>query len=189
MFCYQCGAQVEDGLAFCTNCGTKLIKEETPQTAKAEPAQEVEQPVVINSYTQTGSTQNYSQSYGQNYANNGQQTLASPMKATFVEAIKLYFINYANFTGRSTVSEYWWAYLFNYLAGLVLSFIPYVGAIAALGLIIPGIAITVRRLHDTGKAWTYLFMSLIPIAGPIILIVRFCKRSDVDNKWGPAPRN
>ena len=82
MFCYQCGAQVEDGLAFCTNCGTKLIKEDAPQTVKAEPAQEVEQPVVINSYVQTGGTQNNSQSYGQNYANNGQETLASPMKAT-----------------------------------------------------------------------------------------------------------
>lgn len=189
MFCYQCGAQIEDGLAFCTNCGTKLIKEETPQTPKTESAQKVEQPVIINSDAQTGNTHNYSQSNGQNYANDGQNTLASPMKATFVEAIKLYFINYVNFTGRSTVSEYWWAYLFNYLASLILSFIPYVGAILALGLIIPSIAISVRRLHDTGKAWTYLFMSLIPIAGPIILIVRYCKGSDADNTWGPAPKN
>lgn len=188
MFCYQCGAQIEDGLAFCTNCGAKLVKEE-PQQTTVEAAPATEQPVVIGSYTQNGYSTNYAQSNTQNYANAGQQTLASPMKATFVEAIKLYFINYANFTGRSTVSEYWWAYLFNYLASLVLSFIPYVGAVLALGLIIPGIAISVRRLHDTGKTWTYLFMSLIPIAGPIILIVRYCKGSDADNKWGPAPKN
>lgn len=189
MFCYQCGAQIEDGLAFCTNCGVKLIKDEKHETTNLAFDQENEQPVVIGSYVNTQSPVGNVQNNNLYYAVNNTQALASPMKATFFEAIKLYFINYTNFTGRSTVSEYWWAYLFNYLACLVLSFIPYVGAIAALGLTIPGIAISVRRLHDIGKAWTYLLMGLIPIAGPIILIVHFCKRSDADNKWGPAPRN
>lgn len=188
MFCYQCGAQIEDGLAFCTNCGTKLIKEETPQATIVASVQETEEPV-INTYRQTVNTNDYGQNKGQNNTTYGQQELASPMKVNFVEAIKLYFINYANFTGRSTVSEYWWAYLFNYLASLALSFIPVVGSIATLGLLIPGIAISVRRLHDTGKAWTYLLMGLIPLAGPIILIIRYCKSSDADNQWGPAPKN
>ena len=186
MFCNQCGAQVEDGQVFCTNCGTKLTKDE-PTAAAPTPA--AEEPVATTPNTQTNNTYGYAQNNSQSNTTSDQATLASPMNVTFMEAIKLYFINYTNFTGRSTVSEYWWAYLFNIIASTVLSYIPYIGPVASLGLIIPGIALSVRRLHDTGKPWTYLLMMLIPIAGPIILIVRYCKKSDVDNQWGPAPKN
>lgn len=93
-----------------------------------------------------------------------------------------------NFTGRSTVSEYWWAFLFNFLVSLRTAWIPVVGQLISLGLLLPGLAVGIRRLHDTGKAWYYMFMGLIPIAGFIILIIQYCKESDADNKWGPAPR-
>ena len=53
----------------------------------------------------------------------------------------------------------------------------------------PGLSIVIRRLHNTGKSWVYIFMGLIPLAGPIILIVQYCKESDADNMLGPAPRN
>lgn len=171
MFCYKCGTQLPDDLVFCTNCGTKV--DDGAQPAAPAPA--------VNNYVQNNNQ----------YANTAynEATTASPKKVGFGEAIKLFFTNYANFSGRSTVSEYWWAYLFNMLISIVLSIIPILGLIASLALIIPGLSLSVRRLHDTGKSWTYLFMALIPIAGPIILLVQYCSGSDADNQWGPAPKD
>ena len=108
-------------------------------------------------------------------------------KVGFGKAIKLFFANYVNFKGRASKSEYWWAFLFNFLVSTVAGFIPYVGFVIMLALFLPGLSITVRRLHDTGKPWPYLLMSLIPFAGAIIMIVYLCKDSVGDNQWGPGP--
>lgn len=105
----------------------------------------------------------------------------------FGEAIKLFFKNYANFNGRASKSEYWWAFLFNFLVSMVLGVIPIIGPILSLGLLIPGLSVGIRRLHDTGKAWYYMFMGFIPLAGFIILIVFYCQDSEGDNQWGPGP--
>ncbi len=76
------------------------------------------------------------------------------MNVDFVAAIKLYFANYANFKGRSTRAEYWWAMLFVFLLSLVLEFIgsDALSVIVSLGLMIPNWAIATRRLHDIGKS-------------------------------------
>ena len=133
----------------------------------------------------------------------------SPKHVGFIEAIKLYFKNYLNFTGRSTRSEYWWAYLFTFLVTLILSFggrmlgINYMETkyangqiysemgyynilttIFLLGTAIPNLGITVRRLHDTGRSWLYMFVSLVPIAGGFIFLSYLVKPSDTDNLWG-----
>ena len=107
---------------------------------------------------------------------------------TFVEAIKLMFVNYANFTGRATKSEYWWAFLFNVLVSTAASYIPVIGPVISLALIIPGLSLGIRRLHDIGKSWCSILLGLIPLVGFIILIVLFCRDSDGDNQWGPAKR-
>ena len=85
--------------------------------------------------------------------------------------------NYANFSGRTSVRGYWMAFLFNFIASLIASFIPVVSFIYPLAALIPGLAIAVRRLRDTGKRWTWLFISLVPLAGSIILIIMLCKPS------------
>ena len=131
--------------------------------------------------------QNYGYTYGAGNAQNG-QAIYKGKSVSFGEAIKSFFSNYANFSGRATKSEYWWAFLFNLIVSTVLAFIPYVGAALTIGLMIPGISIGVRRLHDVGKRGTYLFMGLIPFAGAIILIVEFCKDSVGDNQWGPLKK-
>ena len=116
----------------------------------------------------------------------------SPKKVSFGEAIKLFFVNYTNFKGRATVAEYWFVFLFNIIIGTGTALIPYVGSVVptiyAVATFIPGLALAVRRLHDTGKSWKYLLIALIPIAGPIILLVQFCKKSDGDNSWGPTAK-
>ena len=105
---------------------------------------------------------------------------------SFSEAIKLVFKNYANFTGRSTKSEFWWGFLFLWIVNLAASFIPVIGTLISLALFIPNLSLCIRRLHDIGKAWTWILLGLIPLAGVIILIVLYCKDSDGDNQWGAA---
>ena len=109
----------------------------------------------------------------------------------FIKAISLFFKNYVNFRGRASKSEYWWAFLFNVIMffplGLISSAVPPLGGLCSIVLMIPGIALAVRRLHDTGKSGAYWFMGLIPIAGGIILLIQFLKDSEGDNQWGPGP--
>lgn len=168
MFCQQCGAQIDDGVTFCSNCGAKQVRvEDRP----------------VNNFNAGNSQGQYNSNM---YA--GANTGGSPKHVSFGEAIRLFFVNYANFDGRSTRSEYWWAFLFNFLVGLGVGWIPVLGQLVSLGLLIPGISLAVRRLHDTGKSWVYILMGLIPLAGFIILIVQYCQESDGDNQWGPAAR-
>ena len=103
---------------------------------------------------------------------------------------------FAQFTGRSRRKEYWLFYLFNFLVSFGLGFIEgllgipgILSLIFTLALIVPNIAVGVRRLHDIGKSGWNLFFVLIPIAGPIILLVFFCMDSQPGaNEYGPNPK-
>ncbi len=107
-----------------------------------------------------------------------------------VEAIRLYFVGYTDFHGRSRRSEYWWATLVIGLAGgIVGAVLPDYSWIWTLATLVPSLALCIRRLHDVGKSgWWYLFI-LLPIVGTIILLVQFCKDSQPEeNPWGPSPK-
>lgn len=118
---------------------------------------------------------------------------------------------YAEFDGRARRQEYWMFTLFNFLAILALAglggigvsinedyggilFIP--AGLYVLAVIIPALAVAVRRLHDTGKSgWLLLLFSvlgIIPIVGFITAIVRIvimCQNSDPGtNQYGPSPK-
>lgn len=109
---------------------------------------------------------------------------------------------YADFTGRARRSEYWFFFLFTALAGLVGSILdslfnirsgtyggtgPIQGLIQ-LALLLPGLAVGARRLHDTGRSGWWLLIALIPVVGWIILLVFFLQDSQPDNKYGPNPK-
>jgi len=113
-------------------------------------------------------------------------------------------VDYANFTGRARRSEYWYFSLFLSLIAIVLTLICFVLfdagggdslfiwapiGVLALGVIIPSISVSVRRLHDTGNSgWLYL-LSLIPYIGNFIMIIFGCIDSQSGpNKWGPNPK-
>ena len=106
-----------------------------------------------------------------------------------VEATKLFFTRYTDFNGRSRRSEYWWSSLSIAIIGAIVSAI--LGDLAfiwSLAILVPGIAVSVRRLHDIGKSgWWYLFI-FVPLVGQILLIIWFCKDSAPDNEWGPNPK-
>ena len=106
----------------------------------------------------------------------------------FLDAIKLYFRNYANFEGRSRRSEYFYALLFVNIVTSCCAAVPALAAIWTLGTLLPGIALVVRRLHDVGRSGWWYFINLIPLVGTIILLIWIFTDSDDDNQWGPNPK-
>lgn len=109
---------------------------------------------------------------------------------------------YAQFEGRARRKEFWMYSLFGTLFALVAviigllldlathSIVPLVLIMAAyfLGTFLPGLAVTVRRLHDTGRSGGWYFISFVPYVGGIILIVLCCQDSKPDNQYGPNPK-
>ena len=108
-----------------------------------------------------------------------------------INAYKNFFKGYVDFTGRSTRSEYWWIWLGNMIllvpfysayfkvlanprneAALVaLGGIAIIYMIFGLALILPMLALTVRRLRDAGFHWALIFIIFIPMVGPLVLLV------------------
>jgi len=109
--------------------------------------------------------------------------------------VKTCFSKYVDFNGRARRSEYWYFFLFNMIITVIAAIIAQatgatiVSTIVSLALLLPGLAVSVRRLHDIGKKWTWLLISLIPIVGEIWLIILNCKDSEPgDNQFGPNPK-
>lgn len=107
----------------------------------------------------------------------------------FIDAIKMFFTKYADFNTRSRRSEYWWSVLFCAVVGsLATGILKDYAWIWSLVVLIPTIAISVRRLHDIGRPGTWYLLNLIPVVGSIILLVWYCQDSTGDNQWGSNPK-
>jgi uncharacterized membrane protein YhaH (DUF805 family) len=97
----------------------------------------------------------------------------------FAASIRSAFNNYANFKGRSTRPEYWYFFLFSLLIRLALSGSAGLAGIVTLGLLLPSIAVGVRRMHDVGRSGWWL---ICPIANFVFLL----SPSDPNlNQFGP----
>lgn len=104
--------------------------------------------------------------------------------------------NYAGFQGRARRTEYWMFVLFNFIASFILELIdriahiaPFLTGIYALAVLLPSLAVAVRRLHDIGKSGWWLLIGLIPVIGDIILFVFACLDSQpFENQYGPNPK-
>lgn len=112
---------------------------------------------------------------------------------------------YADFNGRARRKEYWMFFLFNVLVGVVLGifsgigkamdsnvisiFFSVISYIYSLAVLVPVIAVGVRRLHDINKSGMYLLICFIPIVGAIVLLVWFIKEGDKgSNQYGTDPK-
>ena len=109
---------------------------------------------------------------------------------------------YACFSGRARRQEYWLFVLFNFIAAFVVGFIggiiasvtgvaafAFLGTIYNLAVLIPGLAVLVRRLHDIGKSGWWFLIALVPFVGVIVLIVFCCLDSKPgENQYGPNPK-
>ena len=104
--------------------------------------------------------------------------------------------DYVEFDGRARRKEFWYFVLFHYIFTGVLWLIgmlvePYYvfSLIYYLGTLLPYIGVSIRRLHDTGRSGWWLFIGLVPLAGPIILLVYMVSDSQPGaNKYGPSPK-
>jgi uncharacterized membrane protein YhaH (DUF805 family) len=112
-----------------------------------------------------------------NYTGGGgtPQPMANPLIGYWKKVV---LENYANFSGRARRAEFWWYFLANFIVSLVLNLLQAAASIFVvlvviygLAVLIPGLAVGVRRLHDTGKSGWWLLIALIPIVGIIVLIV------------------
>jgi uncharacterized membrane protein YhaH (DUF805 family) len=123
------------------------------------------------------------------------------------------FRRYADFDGRSRRREYWMFVLLNYAVGLLFAavlgivmlllyfadvsesgmmtvclvlIVPY--ALYSLFAMIPGLAVTIRRLHDLDKSGWFLLLGLVPLVGVILLLVWYCTEGTRGpNRFGPDP--
>jgi putative ABC transporter len=110
--------------------------------------------------------------------------------------------NYATFSGRARRKEYWMFFLFNVLISLGLGVLDVVAgtysveyetgffsALYSLLVLIPSIAVSVRRLHDTNRSGWWVVISLIPIIGVLVLFVFTCLDSQPGtNRFGVNPK-
>ena len=117
-----------------------------------------------------------------------------PEKVNIQGAVKRFFDNYANFRGRSSRSEYWYIQLVSLFISMIDTAVnsdtfTSVLGVAYLAVIIPSLAVGIRRLHDIGKSAWYLLWVLLPIIGWIVLLVAYVTESKPeDNVYGPGPR-
>ena len=111
---------------------------------------------------------------------------------------------YADFSGRSRRKEYWFFVLGIFVAAIVLSIIEKIAGLSGmvggvygplttillLGVIIPSIAVQVRRFHDQDKSGWFVLLSLIPfVGGLIVLVFMFLEGTKGPNRFGPDPKD
>lgn len=118
--------------------------------------------------------------------------------------------NYAGFRGRARPKEYWMFVLFNAIAAFLVNFLgialmifglatgagepwmwglswPALYVLFALGTLLPGLAVTVRRLHDTGRSGLWTLMLLVPFGAIVILVFTVQDGEPHENRYGPNP--
>lgn len=110
---------------------------------------------------------------------------------------------YAVFSGRARRKEFWYFTLFNVIVSIVLaavdaaigtlntdSGIGLLSGIYSLAVIIPSIAVSVRRLHDIGRSGWWVLIGLIPLVGAIVLLIFNVQDSQPgENQYGPNPKS
>ena len=107
---------------------------------------------------------------------------------TFADSIKVCFSKYADFNGRASKPEFWWWVLFVFVVSLAIAFVSsIVSSLFSLAVLVPGIAVGARRLHDTDRSGWLQLIGLIPLIGWIVLIYWCVQDPKEPNRFGPAP--
>jgi uncharacterized membrane protein YhaH (DUF805 family) len=123
---------------------------------------------------------------------------------SFTAAVRSVLSQYVGFGGRARRAEYWWFVLFSVLVGIVTSILDIAlgtdfegsvtsgglfNLIANLALLLPSLAVAVRRLHDTDRSGWWILIALIPLIGAIVLLVFFVQDGTAGpNRFGPSPK-
>lgn len=177
-FCEKCKAYNPDDAKVCVVCGAPLDSAPQQDPAPQVSLQQAEAP---------GNSQNNERPGSQHIG--------------FTDAIRICMKEkYATFAGRATRAEYWFFYLFCclysiplYIVAIILLFLTesiasyyVVFILGCLPIIIPGISVLVRRLHDIGKSGWWYWLCLIPFVGGIVIFVfTLLPSQKEDNEYGP----
>jgi uncharacterized membrane protein YhaH (DUF805 family) len=117
-----------------------------------------------------------------------------------MNAYSSFFKKYATFSGRARRQEYWMAYLFNMIAivllvavdtallGLTEQGAGILSGIYMIAIIIPSLAVTVRRLHDTDRSGWWILISLVPLVGILLLVFMCMEGTRGENRFGADPK-
>lgn len=119
------------------------------------------------------------------------------LQIPFGEAVKRALtVNYCNFQGRASRSEYWWFVLFAAIVGAAINVLfcwsdtisAIISGVVSLAFLLPNLGLAVRRLHDTSHSGWWIFINCIPLVGWIIYLIFVIKESEpAPNKWGQIP--
>lgn len=110
----------------------------------------------------------------------------------YIDVLKKYTV----FSGRAHRQEYWMFILFNIIISLAIAFVEQIAGIPGifsvlytLAVLLPSIAVGIRRLHDTDRSGWWLLIALVPILGALVLLVFFVQDSKAgSNEYGPNPK-
>lgn len=116
----------------------------------------------------------------------------------FFEAVSSVISKYATFAGRAPRSEYWFWVLFTVLVSIATSILDLaifpdiafgpLNSVTNLAFIIPGFAVTARRLHDAGHSGWWCLLVFVPLIGWIILLIWTIRRGEpMENEYGQPP--
>jgi uncharacterized membrane protein YhaH (DUF805 family) len=112
---------------------------------------------------------------------------------TFTDAVRYGLKNYAVFAGRAGRSTFWYWVVFTVIMAVIAGIIDnglnatIAGPLVNLGLLLPNVGMSVRRLHDIGKSWKWILLALIPVLGWIYLIYLYVQPSEGPNEFGTGP--
>lgn len=118
--------------------------------------------------------------------------------SSFMGAVKTCFAKYATFSGRASRAEFWWFVLFNFIIGVILGSFGVIMALSTyqtswffvadiyeLAILLPSLAVLVRRFHDTNRSAWNLCWAFLPLIGGIIQLVYVCQKGTPGpNKYG-----
>ena len=187
MKCLACGFENIYGSTVCKQCGTSLTAA-APEPVRVAPAAPVEAPV-----------QSASPASASSNVNTPKEAAAAsyPNELTFIPYIGNEQFNHFlrvlrrafDFNTRSSRAEFWWFTLFEVLISIaIIIILPVLSTLVSLILLIPGIAVAIRRLHHIKKSGWWLLAIFIPLIGIILLIIFWIKPSDPSsNQWGATP--
>lgn len=118
--------------------------------------------------------------------------------AAFTTSVKRALSRYVDFAGRAPRAEFWWWILFTLLVQLATQTLDAaifgtgpdagqpISMLVSLGILLPNIAVAIRRLHDTGRTGWWLLIALVPVLGILVLIYFYIQPSEEgDNAYGP----
>ena len=178
-YCTGCGSQIDDDARFCGDCG-KAVSGSTPSAARFEPASPGNEDDWKLPMTETGTGDGMTFGY-------------------YLEGLR----RYADFEGRAGRAEFWWFILVLYgiqiaiaVIGLALgTFSPALETasivmvwVHGLGTLLPSLAVTARRLHDTGRSGWWMLIALIPFVGWIPVLIFLLQPSYAGpNEYGRGP--